>query len=141
VTPASVVHSYDSIAAPPFEPAVNETDIVVVVTAIDVIVGADGTIGLMTKLCETLVAARWLVPSAADAVRVHVPPKTIVTLSPLTVQMLVVALTSSTETSDVVVGFTLNGATEKFRSATELNVMVWATLAMVIVTTFETASR
>ena len=129
------------MAAPPFEPAVNETDMVVVVTAIDVIVGADGTIGLMTKLCETFVAARWLVPSAADAVRVQVPPKTIVMFSPLTVQMLVVALTSSTETSDVVAGFTLNGATEKFRSATELNVMVWATLATVIVTTFETASR
>jgi len=58
VVPASVVHSYDSIAATPFDPAVNDTDMVVVVTSIDVIVGADGTIGLMTKLCETFVAAR-----------------------------------------------------------------------------------
>lgn len=58
VAPASVVHSYDSMAAPPFDPAVNEIDIVVVVTAIDVIVGGDGTIALTTKLLETFVATR-----------------------------------------------------------------------------------
>ena len=119
----------------------NETDIVVVVTVMPVMVGADGTIGLMTKLCETFVATRWFVPSAADAVSVQVPAKTIVTFIPLTVQMLVVALVRTTDASDVVVGLTLNGATEKLRSASEPNVMVWATFATVIVTIFEVASR
>lgn len=141
VVPASVVHSYDSIDAPPFEPAVNEIDIVVVVTAIDVIVGADGTMALTTKLLETFVATRWFVASGAEAVRVQVPANTIVTLNPLTVQTLVVALVSVTLASESVVGLTLNGATEKSRSTIEPKVIVWATLATVIVTTLETASR
>ena len=119
----------------------NETDIVVVVTAIDVIVGADGTIALTTKLLETLVATRWLVASGAEAVSVHVPANTMVTLKPLTVQTLVVALVSSTLASESVVGLTLNGATEKSRSTIEPNVIVWAIFATVIVTTLETASR
>ena len=141
VTPESVVHSYDSIEAPPFDPAVKLTDIVVVVTAIEVIVGADGTIGLTTKLCETFAAAKWLVPSAADAVSVQVPPKTIVTLKPLTVQMLVVALARVTDTSEVVVGLTLKAPSEKLRSAIDPKVIVWAIFATVIETTFDTAPR
>ena len=63
-------------------------------------------------------------PSAALAVNVQVPPNTIVMLTPLTVQTLVVALVSTTDTSEVVVGLTLNGASEKLRSAIEPKVIV-----------------
>ncbi len=54
----------------------------------------------------------------------QVPPNTIVMLTPLTVQTLVVALVSTTDTSEVVVGLTLNGASEKLRSAIEPKVIV-----------------
>jgi hypothetical protein len=45
-------------------------------------------------------------------------------LTPLTVQMLVVALVSTTDTSEVVVGLTLKGASEKLRSAIGPKVIV-----------------
>jgi hypothetical protein len=92
-------------------PGANDTVIVVVVTAMDVMVGAAGTIAETTKLTETSVAALKLSVSADEAVSVQVPANSIRTSSPLTVQTLVVALATVTEvleSSAVVEGATLN---------------------------------
>ena len=110
VRPESIDHSYDSMAAPPLSPGVKKIDMVVVVTSIDVIVGADGVMAEITNSTETLEAARKLVVSSDEAVSLHVPAKTMVTESPLTVQTLVVSLTTTTVvpvSSAVVVGATL----------------------------------
>ncbi|MFM8416492.1 MAG: hypothetical protein ACKOAT_03250 [Actinomycetota bacterium] len=56
------------------------------------------------------------------------------------VHVLVVSLTMVTVASDVVVGAMLNGVVEKSRSVITANVIVWAILLMVIVTTFDSTA-
>ena len=81
-----------------------------------------------------------MVASSADAVIVQVPVNFIVICRPLVVHVLVVSLTIVTVASDVVVGAMLNGVVEKSRSVITANVIVWAILLMVIVTTFDSTA-
>ncbi|MFM8508121.1 MAG: hypothetical protein ACKOBR_10620 [Actinomycetota bacterium] len=78
--------------------------------------------------------------SSADAVIVQVPENCIVICRPLVVHVLVVSLTMVTVASDVVVGAMLTGVVEKSRSVITANVIVWAILLMVIVTTFDSTA-
>ena len=81
-----------------------------------------------------------MVASGAEAVIVHVPVNFIVICRPRVLHVLVVSLAIVTVASDVVVGATLNGVAEYGRSLITANVIVWAILLMVIVTTFDSAA-
>lgn len=120
---------------------VNATLRVDVVAVIDEMVGANGTTEVITNDRVTLVAARWFALSAIDATKVHVPAYSIVTVKPLTVHVSVVLLATLTVRPDVVVGATAKVAVSYARSLNDAKVIVWATLATVIVTVFDVASR
>ena len=129
------------MAAPPFDPAVKFTLSVDVPAVIAEMVGASGATAVTSNDLDTLVAARWFALSATEAVSVHVPANSIVTLNPDTVHTSVVELVSVTARPEVVVGATANDAVSNARSAGWAKVIVCAIFATVMVTVFEVAAR
>ena len=89
----------------------------------------------------TSVAALKFAEEPREAVNVHVPEKTMVTVVPDTVHTLVVDEARVTASPEDDVGPTVNVDVEKLRSAGSAKVIVWLALVTVMVMVLDVASR
>ena len=141
VVPLSVEYSWLVSADPPAFPDVNSTEIARSLAVSWVMVGAYGKTAEISKDCVTSVAALKFAEEPREAVNVHVPEKTMVTVVPDTVHTLVVDEASVTASPEVDVGPTVNVDVEKLRSAGSAKVIVWLALVTVMVMVLDVASR